>query len=122
MQAMTKLKNKEAMLAISAGFLLLYLIFSLKWMVITAFIAGLIGVFSSWLSGKVAWIWYGLARILGTIVNIILLSVIYFFFLTPIALLFRIFNKDPLMLKKNYPSYFITRDITFSRDSFEKPW
>ena len=119
---MNKEKSTEAMLTIAMGFLLLFFIFGWHWTLIVSFVVGLIGIFSTWLSMKITWLWFGLAKILGKVVNTILLTVVFCLFLTPIALLFRIFNKDPLLIKKGYDSYFITRDITFDKVSFEKPW
>jgi hypothetical protein len=44
--------------------------------------------------------------------------------LTPIAWLYRLFNKDPLQLKKNFnkPSYFISRNHTYTKADLEKMW
>lgn len=115
-------KNKEAMLTISMGFLVLYVIFHWQWCLIVSLTIGILGVFSSWISARVAWGWFGLAQILGKIVSTILLTVIFFVFLTPIAFAFKLFNKDPLKIKPGYPSYFVARNIIFTRESFEKPW
>ena len=119
---MNKEKSTEAMLTIAMGFLLLFFIFGWNWTLIVSFVVGLTGIFSTWLSMKITWLWFGLAKILGKIVNTILLTIVFYLFLTPLALLYRIFNRDPLLMRKSYDSYFITRNITFDKASFEKPW
>jgi type IV secretory pathway TraG/TraD family ATPase VirD4 len=115
-------KYKEVMLTIATGFLALHLIFHWEWAVYVSLGVGVVGVFSRWVSKQVSWVWFGLATILGKIVSNVLLTLVFFLFLTPLAFFYKLFNKDPLKLKSKYPSYFVTRDIIFSKESFEKPW
>ena len=114
--------SKSVMLVISTGFLALYILFSWHWTIYVSLIVGLIGITSPFLSRKLEWAWMKLANLLGFIVPNILLSIVFYFFLFPISLISRLFNKDPLMLSKNYKSYF--RDIIKETDqkSFEKIW
>ena len=44
--------------------------------------------------------WFGLSNLLGTIVSKILLSIVFFSVVLPIALLRRMLGKDTLLLKK----------------------
>ncbi len=67
----------------------------------------------------------GLALILGYINTRLLLGIIFFLFLTPIAWLSRFFTRDKLQLtKKNGPreSYFRDRDHLYQAEDFEQPW
>tara|TARA_B100000963_G_C22569258_1_gene645241 strand:- start:892 stop:1269 length:378 start_codon:yes stop_codon:yes gene_type:complete len=45
--------------------------------------------------------WIKLGEILGKVISPIVMFVIYFFIITPISLLIRVFGKDLLKLKKN---------------------
>jgi len=113
---------RTTVLVISMGFLFLYLVFSWKWAVYVSFAVGASGAISLYLSGIIEWIWLKLAYILGQIIPNILLTMLFFLFLTPIALFSRLFNKDPLMLSKKYSTHFIgvyTRD---HKESFRKTW
>lgn len=67
-------------------------------------------------------VWMGLAFFLGWFVSRILLTVLYFFILTPIGLLLRLFGKDLLDLKldPHKDSYWIRRDSKPSEDRYEK--
>ena len=67
-------------------------------------------------------VWMGLAFFLGWFMSRILLTVLYFFILTPIGLLLRLFGKDLLDLKldKHKESYWIRRDSRPSVDRYEK--
>jgi hypothetical protein len=68
-------------------------------------------------------IWMKLSLILSQIFPPILLIIIFFTFLTPIAILSRIFGeKNPLRLKNINKSLFKTVNKTFEKNSFEKPW
>lgn len=59
--------------------------------------------------------WMGIAYVMGTISSTILLMLFYYFILTPIGLILRIFRKSPLDLKfdKSLNSYWKTsKNIT----------
>lgn len=114
--------SKSTMLVITTGFLVLYAIFAWKWALVVSLSAGIIGIISSRLSEKVHWLWMKLSLLLSYIVPNILLSLVYYLFLFPIAILFRLFTKDPLMLSEKYSSYFININKKAEKESFEKTW
>lgn len=91
------------MLVITVGMLALYFIFkSRSWssyFLIVSLGVGLIGIFSAFLTDKVVWFWGKIALVLGTFNSYVLLSIIFFIFLAPIAFLFRLTKKDNLRLK-----------------------
>lgn len=73
----------------------------------------------------IAYIWFGLAQLLGTIVSKILLFVVFSIIVLPVALLRRLLGKDTLLLKNwntNNNSVFKTRDHIFSSSDIEKPY
>jgi len=117
---MKKDTSKSTILVISMGFLCLHLAFVWEWALIVSFIIGVIGILSSYLSLKIEWAWMKIAQILGYIVPNILLSIVFFLFLTPLSVLFRLFNKDILMLSNKYDSYFIDIDKKIKKKDFEK--
>ncbi len=100
---------RSAGIAQIAGFLILGLIIG--------FIAVVAPVFLNPFSKA----WMKLGEIMGKISSPLVLGVIYFVLITPISLLFQIFGRDALRLKKeNVNSYWIDRvppDI--SKDSFK---
>ncbi len=114
--------SKSTMLVITTGFLILYVIFAWKWALIVSLCIGVIGIISTRLSEKIHWLWMKLSLVLSYIVPNILLSIVYYFFLFPIAVLFRLFTKDPLMLSGKYNSYFIDINRRAEKESFEKTW
>ncbi len=73
----------------------------------------------------VAWLWFGFSMILGAITSRIILSLVYFILIFPLSLLFRLFGKDDLMLrkfKKGKESVFIDRQHKFVASDLEKPF
>jgi len=100
---MKREKTIETMLVITVGMLVLYFVFRQKtwgnYFLTVSLIMGLIGVFSNFLSEQVAWVWGKIAHILGTFNSYVLLSGVFFIFLTPVAFLYRLTRKDTLKLK-----------------------
>jgi len=123
---MTKTQKTDpvkTVLTISVGFTVLYFITKWDWTIITALVVGLAGVFSSYLSKKIDFLWMKLAWFLNLIVPNVLLTIIFFLLLFPLALLSRIFGKkDPLILKNKKDSYFKNCNRQLDKTSFEKPW
>lgn len=110
-------------LTIAMGFLVVFLATKLNWALYVALIVGLTGMFSTFLSQKIDFLWMKLAGVLSLIVPNILLGAVFYLFLFPISLLARLFRKDdPLMLKNKVDSTFTTENKAFSKGSFEKPW
>lgn len=121
-----KIKKTEpikTVLTIVTGFIVVFLATKMKWALTTAVIVGLVGLFSTYLSEKIDFLWMKLAQVLGYIMPNILLSVVFFVFLTPMALLARVFKKkDSLQLKDPGASCYITVDKVFTKESLETPW
>lgn len=82
-----------------------------------------VGAFSLLVTKWIDFVWMKLAWLLGAIVPRIILSVVFYLLLTPLALLSRVFgDKDPLLLKRRADSLFKVREGEMQRSSFEKPW
>jgi cytochrome c oxidase subunit IV len=121
--AIAKTNPTKTILTITIGFLIVYIITDLNWALLVALFVGLAGLLSSFIAQKIDFLWMKLAWVLSLIVPNILLSLIFFAFLFPIALLSKLFGKkDPLILKNTRDSLFITSNKTFDKSSFEKPW
>ena len=118
-------KNLEAILAICVGLLVFFWIFGNHYFLIASTVIGVAGLLSSFLAEKIAWFWYKLAAVLGKINGFILLTILFYLILTPIALLSKLFKKDELQLKKknnSNASYFVERNHSYSKKDLENPW
>jgi len=113
----------KTVLTISMGFLVLYFITKTNWPLIVSVSVGIAGLISDFLANLIDKIWFKLSYILSFIVPNILLTLVFFLFLLPIALLSKLFrNIDLLMLKNPGNTTFIDTNKSFSKESFEKPW
>jgi hypothetical protein len=118
---MKKSTPAHTVLTIVTGFLVLYIFLEQVWMLNTAVIVGLLGVFVAPARVLIDFLWMKLAWVLSLIVPRIVLTVFYFVILTPIALLSRVFGKSSLKAKhKNLTSTFTPVDKTFEASSFER--
>jgi len=68
-------------------------------------------------------IWKAISFVLSLIVPNILLSMIYFILLSPLAKLSKLFKKnDPLNLKNTKQSLWVKEEVRYLPDSFHKMW
>jgi hypothetical protein len=118
-----KSNPSKTVLVIVCGFLVIYLALHQDWALKVALITGIAAALSDYLAEKIDWLWMKLTWLLSLIVPNILLSVIFFLFLTPIALISRLFKKkDPLFLKSSAGSLFKDTNKSFDKSTFENPW
>ena len=117
-----KSKVTMTMLTITTGFLAAGLIFRWDPAIYIALGTGITGIVSSFLSKWITWAWDKLGYILGLVIPKIILVLIFYIFLFPIAVLARLFRKDPLLLSNNYKSFFLERNYVPAKKDFEKTW
>lgn len=108
---------------LASGFLLLSWLFQFIWL---AYLAAII-LFVSLISFKIAryidWAWMKFGAILGYINSRILLTLVFFLILTPIAFFYRIFASNKSFSKQKDPnSQYHPRNHAFIADDFEKMW
>ncbi len=103
--------------------MVVYQITKMEWALIVAVSVGLLGIVSTFLSDLIDMLWMKLARVLGMIMPNILLTIIFYLFLFPIAALSRLFGKkDPLFLKNRTKTLWVDSNRTFDQAYFEKTW
>lgn len=113
----------KTILVIVTGLLAIGWIFDIPLLAKIAVIVGAVSIFIPPAAKAIEWAWFRLALGLGWINSRILLSVIYFVFLMPIAWISRLFTKDPLALKKvKRESLFTTRDHLYTGKDLENIW
>ena len=101
------------------------LFFTVKVLFFLALCLLFVGIFLKALSIRIAGIWLKFSTILGGISSRIILTVIFFVFLTPIAFFYRISHGDFISLKrKGYSDakYWKQRNYEFMPKDFENPW
>ncbi len=110
------------MFTIAVGFVFVSLISEKEWPLYISLATGLAGLLSNFISSKIAWAWFKLGELMNMVFPKIILTVVFYLFLFPIALLSRIGSKDPMKLKKGYASYYSDRTTQFKKEDFVKTW
>lgn len=92
------------------------------WMLYTAIIVGITGLFWKWMRNSTHLLWFKLADMLGFIMSRVILSTIFIVVLIPFGLLARLFRKDLMFMKGGKQSYFISRNHLYTAEDLENPW
>ncbi len=80
------------------------------WSVIISLLLLILGLFNSKILAPLNKLWFKFGILLGKIISPIIMGIIFFFVVTPIALLMRLIGKDVLNLKYNKnKSYWIEK-------------
>lgn len=113
----------KTVLTITVGFLVVYYITKMPWAIAVAVIIGGLGLLSTTIAQKIEWLWMKLTWLLSLIVPNILLSVLFFLFLFPVAILTRLLGKKNLLqLKQPEQTTWIKDAKAFNPQSMENPW
>jgi hypothetical protein len=122
----TRQRDLETILTICVGLVVFFLFGKNhhKYFLQLAVLFGLIGMFSKYLSAKISWLWWKISELIGAVMSRVILSVVFFLFLVPIAFLSKIFGKkDGLQLKRPPgDSYYVTRNYIYEARDLENIW
>ena len=122
--SMKETNQAQTILSIVVGFLALHYIFGGIYFLPAALIIGVLSLISDGFAHLISQAWAKFAMVLGRINGNILLTLVFFIFLTPVAFLMRIFKKgDALKLKKqNANTVYVTRDHTYTKSDLANIW
>ena len=112
------------MLVLSAAALVLFIVFRKNIFILTSIGLLLLGLFFKGASARVAALWLRFAEVLGAFNTRVILGLVYFLVLTPIALVYRLFAKKHVNSPRTAfgGSYFIVRDHVCAAQDLEKMW
>ena len=122
MKENNKARSLETLLVLTGALIIIYWISPKKIYLLVALTFILIGVVSPFLSAKISWVWLKFAELIGSVMSKVILSVVYFIFLVPIALIYRLTQKNPLFLKRQKDSYYKERNKQYSAKDIENIW
>lgn len=115
--------TSESILGIVVGFAILFYFFQAQWLLGVSIIVGLLGLFSKTVAGWIHWGWMRLVGFIGYINSHLLLGIIFFIILFPIAMLYRLVNrKDTLQLKRSSDSSYTERNHAYTPKDLENLW
>jgi hypothetical protein len=131
---MKNVNKYQSILVIVVGFLVLYfifrrdydwrfMIFKREYFIYAAVLVGVLSLMFESVADIILKGWMKIAEVLGFINTRILLSLIFFVFLTPFALLQKLFARSNfLSLKDNTDSVFHERNHQYEPADFENIW
>ena len=125
MEKLTDADKAKAQLVIVTGLVVIYFIFKARypWLLYAAAVIGILSIAIPSVGNLIVKGWYKLAEIMGAINGRILLSIIFFFILFPIAVLSRMGRKNPLGLKSdNKDSAFTERNHLYTAKDLAQVW
>jgi hypothetical protein len=116
-------KKYKTILVLVVASLIMFKIFHIEIFILISIVLCIVSLLSSKLTFFIDLYWMKLSHLLGGVMPYIMLSVVFFIFLLPIALLNRVLlKKDLLKLKNKQESTFENTNKVFEPSSFEKTW
>lgn len=125
-KSLNELKNDpmtpKTQLVMVVGFWGIAWFLELQWLEYAAIGLGVLFIVLPSVGNRIVWLWYRLAFVLSLVVNPVVLGAVYWLFISPIALLFRLFGNDPLQKKAPSQSNYQIRNKTYEAKDLKFPW
>lgn len=105
--------------------IILFLLFQQKYWLHIGALLGLLTLLFRPIATLLDHIWLRVGKVLNFVFTRLLLSLVFFLILTPIAIIYRLLGKDSLQKKQvndENGSYFVIRNQRFTPKDFEKTW
>jgi len=121
----TKDQSRDTGMGVVLLLLLLFVARKREWCLVGAIAVHVVNMIVPQVYRPIAVVWFGLSNLLGTIVSKILLVIVFFGVVTPIAVLRRLFGKDSLKLrafKTGQDSVMLERNHVFVSTDLERPY
>ncbi len=119
---MERSKHLETCIVIVTGLLVFWHFLGEKSLIYISIAIGIIGAFIPGIAKWIHWAWYKLAEAMGFVMSKVLLTLVFFVFLFPVSLIYRMFNNDTLQLKRKPDTYWTKRDHRYSGKDLEQVW
>ncbi len=120
---MERKKNLETSLVIVTGLLIIFLFKQWFPLLVIAAIIGLTGIFWDKAASGITWVWFKIAELLGRFIPKLVLTIVYYLFLFPVAMLYRLFRKENSeRIRQEGVSMWISREHLYEKEDLTKPW
>jgi len=116
-------KDIKSVLVFGIGMSILAVIFSNLYIGTGALLIVILAIVSVQFRQIFLKLWFGLAHILGKINGTILLTIVFFLLVTPLALLFRLLKRETKFIRNSRTNtYYENRDHVFVKEDLETPF
>jgi Saxitoxin biosynthesis operon protein SxtJ len=125
MKKITKDQSRDTGMAVVLLFLLIFASKKREGYLVAAMVLHVINMALPQIYGPVAVLWLGFSDLLGAVMSRVLLSIVFFAVVTPIAIFRRLAGKDSLKLrafKAGKDSVMVERNHTFIGRDLERPY
>jgi len=116
---------KDTGLAVVLVLLIIEYINRSNWIIIAAIAVLVLAMTSPKVFSPLAKIWFGFSHFLGLIVSKLILSIVFFFIVTPVGLVRKALGADSMkgkIWKKGEVSVLIKRNHRYVKEDIEKPY
>jgi len=123
-----KAKRKETVITISIGFLVISGVLSFKysdfifWPLFISIPVFVLGYFIQPIGVFITKVWFKMTQGIGWVTSKVILTFMYFLFITPYSFLIRFFTGKDILKKRPKKSLFIERNHRFRPKDLENPW
>lgn len=117
-----KSKIYETSLVLTTGFLVIYLLTENVTFLYVSIFFGLVGIFVKPLAYIITKIWFWLADILNLFFSKLVLGLLFYAVLLPLALIYKAAGNDKLRLKEANHTTWILRNDQFRSSDFKRIW
>lgn len=94
-----------------------------NYLLLAAAVFGAAGLFIPALAKGIHWVWMKIAQGMGYVMSKVILSIVFFVFMIPLAAISRLFTKNKtVQMKAGATSYFKERNFTYNKESLENVW
>ncbi len=122
---MSEAEKSKAQLVIVTGLVVFSFIFksAALYLLYAAGIVGILSIAIPVVGDFIVKIWFKIAEGLGWFNSRVILSILFFVFLWPIAMLYRLFTKNPMGIKRpEGKSVYEERNHTYTKKDLEHIW
>lgn len=117
-----KAKALETLLVLVGALVIFFWVTQKKIFLLLALLLILIAIVSESLSMLIAKGWLKLGSLMGMVMSKVILTVVYFIVLFPVAMLYKLTGKDNLALKRKESSYYSIRNHVYSKKDMDNIW
>jgi len=121
---MTNAESSKTLSVIALALMVSYYLFKIEVLLHIVFALVFLIVFPNRVSKTMATAWLKFSEVLGRVNSKIILTMIYFVVLVPVAFCYRRFNRNLVdyFAGRNLDSFYVDSNRIYSRESFEKTW
>lgn len=119
---MSREKSLETIIVLVLASLIIYLLSDVSWLVYVAVCLLIFSLVSRKITTFIAKGWLFFAHYFGMVMNYLILIIIYYVILFPLAMLQRLLGKNQILKQNTTDSYFKKREHLFSQKDIDHLW